>query len=1349
MATVAAVSVVSAAAAPDLARQQAGSGGVRLARVLEHDRTGVESPAGLAYSPTSKSFYAIGGRQGGGAADTDVVRITPFEHSPESDRSGSARLAAAVKDPANVAFDARRGRLLLLDNADRLLEVRVGAGGDLDPATLVRRDALRLDLRDPQGMTVDPASGVVYILDAGAARIVRVEPAPDGSFDAATTSLIDVPGRGVTGARGLAFDPSSGHLHLGSAQGLVELTSGGGEIATRDLSGLGLARPGGMTFAPSGDLTDDPAQLSVYLADSGAGQSPGQIVELSIEPLAATPPIDFTSSLLTTLDMGALSPPSPDPSGITYVPATDRLLISDGEVEETVLGITHFQGASVWELNRSGLTLNRTANISNVPPGVVVPVTNEPTGVAFNPTNGHYYFAADDGKKVYDVNPGADGLVGTAADTVTSFDTLSFGNSDPEGVTYDTFSGHLFVADGLNREVYEYTTTGSYIGQFDTAQYGVEDPETVEFNSLSGTLFILSDTSNTVPPAPVIVETTTSGALVRTINAAASGAIKPAGLAYAPASDGSVDKSFYIVDRGVDNNADPNAVDGKLYELSTPPPDPPANLPPVVNAGTDQSATLPASINLDGTVTDDGKPIPPSLSTTWTQVSGPSTVTFGNPSSVDTTASVPISGIYVVRLTASDSQYSASDDVTLTFSGSGNIQSLDVPVTFGADDAEESTANVVLIGNSDLDLMTADETNLVVGTRFRVVPIPSGASITNAYVQFTAEEAPNSQATSLTIKGEAADNAAVFAAVNGNLSTRLTTTASTAWTVDPWLNVGDTLLAQRSPNLSGIIQEIVNRGGWASGNAVVLLVTGSGTRVAESFNKTGTVGGDPLLHVEYTTGGGGNSPPQITSNGGGATATASPAENQAVVTDVDAVDPDVGNTLTYAISGGLDAQLFAINSSNGVLTFLTAPNYEAPADAGANNVYDVTVSVTDGQGGSDSQAIAATVQNVNEFVPVITSNGGGASAAMSGPEGQTAVTDVNATDGDGETLTYSLAGGADIGDFTIDPSSGVLTFTVPPDFEAPADTNTDNFYEVTVAASDGSFSDTQALTVQVTDVVEGNNPPVITSDGGGATAAKSVEENQTAVTDVDATDPDVGDTLMYSIVPGGDGGAFAIAPSSGVLTFVVPPNFESPTDLGGNNVYDVTVSVSDGNGGSDTQAIAVTVTNVNESPPVIGSNGGGATASVSVPENQTAVTDVDATDGDLQTLAYSISGGPDAARFTIVPTTGVLTFVTPPNFEAPADVGTNNVYDVTVQASDGGLADTQAIAVTVTDVAEPAGSPLYFSLADVTTVGGVTAENEDVVLFDGTSFSLAFDGSDVGVAALRIDALAWVDSTSL
>ena len=106
---------------------------------------------------------------------------------------------------------------------------------------------------------------------------------------------------------------------------------------------------------------------------------------------------------------------------------------------------------------------------------------------------------------------------------------------------------------------------------------------------------------------------------------------------------------------------------------------------------------------------------------------------------------------------------------------------------------------------------------------------------------------------------------------------------------------------------------------------------------------------------------------------------------------------------------------------------------------------------------------------------------------------------------------------------------------------------------------------------------------MITSNGGGDTAAVSIAENTTAVTTVTATDPDVGQTLSYSIIGGADASKFTIGSSTGALSFVTAPNFETPTDAGGNNVYDVIVQASDGHGGIDTQAIAVTVTDVVES----------------------------------------------------------------------------------------------------------------------------------------------------------------------
>ena len=488
-----------------------------------------------------------------------------------------------------------------------------------------------------------------------------------------------------------------------------------------------------------------------------------------------------------------------------------------------------------------------------------------------------------------------------------------------------------------------------------------------------------------------------------------------------------------------------------------------------------------------------------------------------------------------------------------------------------------------------------------------------------------------------------------------------------------------------------------------------------------------------------------NENPVISSNGGGASASVNAPENQTTVTTVTATDQDVADLLTYSITGGADAARFTINGSSGVLTFVSAPNYESPTDGGGNNVYDVQVTVTDNGPGTltDVQNIAVTVTNVNE-TPVITSNGGGATASTAVNENTIAVTTVTATDPDSDTLTYSISGGADAALFSINPASGALTFATAPDFENPTDTDANNIYDVQVTVTDsgsGNLTDIQDLAVTVNNV---NDAPVITSNGGGASASVNAAENQTAVTTVSATDQDAGDTLSYSISGGADAALFSINSGSGALTFISAPDLESPADSGSNNVYDVQVTVTDSGTGNltDIQNIAVTVTNVNEAP-VITSNGGGASAGTTINENNPWVALVTATDPDAgDTQTYSISGGVDAALFSINSGSGVLTFLTAPDFENPADVGGNNVYDVQVRVTDSGtLTDQQNFAVTVANVNEApvitsngGGAAASVNAAEnQTAVTTVTATDQDVG--DTLSYSIS-GGVDAGLFSI-------------
>jgi len=93
-------------------------------------------------------------------------------------------------------------------------------------------------------------------------------------------------------------------------------------------------------------------------------------------------------------------------------------------------------------------------------------------------------------------------------------------------------------------------------------------------------------------------------------------------------------------------------------------------------------------------------------------------------------------------------------------------------------------------------------------------------------------------------------NPSTFIKVDGNITDRPVTTASVPWSPVPWTTVGEAGLDQQTPDISAIIQEIVNLPGWASGNSLAVIISGTGERTAESFN--GVASAAPKLHVEFS-----------------------------------------------------------------------------------------------------------------------------------------------------------------------------------------------------------------------------------------------------------------------------------------------------------------------------------------------------------------------------------------------------------------------------------------------------------------------------------------------------------------
>jgi len=183
-------------------------------------------------------------------------------------------------------------------------------------------------------------------------------------------------------------------------------------------------------------------------------------------------------------------------------------------------------------------------------------------------------------------------------------------------------------------------------------------------------------------------------------------------------------------------------------------------------------------------------------------------------------------------------------------------------------------------------------------------------------------------------------------------------------------------------------------------------------------------------------------------------------------------------------------------------------------------------------------------------------------------EGETAIGTISATDAEGDSISFTLIGD-DAGVVSIGSTSGALSFNAVTDYEAPADADGDNTYEVTVRAYDGSAADARDILISVTNVVEA---PVITSP-----ASYEVLENETLVGNVTVSDSE--GTVTYGI-SGADANLFAIS-SAGVLAFKAPPDFETPGSAAGSNTYSLTVEATN-SGGTASKAVTVEVTDVEE-----------------------------------------------------------------------------------------------------------------------------------------------------------------------
>ena len=491
----------------------------------------------------------------------------------------------------------------------------------------------------------------------------------------------------------------------------------------------------------------------------------------------------------------------------------------------------------------------------------------------------------------------------------------------------------------------------------------------------------------------------------------------------------------------------------------------------------------------------------------------------------------------------------------------------------------------------------------------------------------------------------------------------------------------------------------------------VTLSSPSNATLAVDPTATGTIGDDGTA----------NAAPSFTSS-----TTFGVDENGTTVGTVAASDRDTGDDITgYALSGGADQALFAIDKMSGALTFQAPPNYEDPQDADTDNAYVVEVQATGGTGDREltaPQTITVTVTNADE-----------------GQSGTVSIDDTAPMVGD--ELTASTADVADP-DGLPDPFEPTWQWYRTPSGGAEAEISGAASATYTVVEADlgaalaakaswtdaGGFANTlaSAPTSAVTAEDSGTLPELSVADaeadeGEDVTFTVTLSAASTQTVTVDwATSVETGDTAA-------SGTDFTAATNT--LTF-----------MPGDTMATFTVSTVDDTTDEANETFTVTLSNPSNAtlavdPTATGTIGDDGTANVApsftssttfgVDENGTTVGTVAASDSDTgdDITGYALSGGADQALFAIDGTSGALTFLTAPDYEAPQDADTDNAYVVEVQATSG-TGDRvqmapQTITVTVTNADE--GQSGMVSIDDTAPMVGdeLTASTADVADPDG------------------------------
>ena len=443
--------------------------------------------------------------------------------------------------------------------------------------------------------------------------------------------------------------------------------------------------------------------------------------------------------------------------------------------------------------------------------------------------------------------------------------------------------------------------------------------------------------------------------------------------------------------------------------------------------------------------------------------------------------------------------------------------------------------------------------------------------------------------------------------------------------------------------------------------------------------------------------------------------------------DITTADPD--RAMTWSVTGP-DRSLFDIKAAaltpgspqTADLTFKKAPDYEMPGDANKDNVYEVTVVVTDSDGMTAMRYVTVKVMNLNEDGEVTLSSqqpkvGVDFTAELMDDDG--GVTGLKwkwyrSTDGDEDTPATCAS--ASFPTVTDDPDPDpaikddngdlIRSDTYTPNLTDDAENDAYKCLRAIASYSDGEGEMKSAMGTSANPVVKDtdNKAPKFKTE----TTTMMVNENVSANTLVGMVKADdktagVDDALTYSL-GGTNAASFKVHNGNDPDTTDVTEEkgqirvgSETKLNHETKSSYMVTVTATDPSGLTDSINVTIMVTNVDETPEImVGGLAISGLASITYAENgMDPVANYTAAGPDAARVRWSLEGA-DAGDFRIS-SAGVLTFSTTPNYEAPADAGTDNVYQVTVEANDGTNTATKAVTITVKNVNEAPVAPAVAS----------------------------------------------------